>query len=78
MENLMKSFALCFMLCISTFVYGQTVTIGGEKHPVIGKTETYVVENHPRTSETEADWRIVGGSFSRGGQVLNKMLKKIK
>lgn len=66
MKNLMKSFFLCFMLCISTFVYGENVIIGGEKHPVIGKTETYVVANHPKTSEKEARWSIVGGAFTNG------------
>lgn len=70
MKNLIKSFSLSFMLCISTFVYGQTVSIAGEKHPVIDKTETYIVENHPKTSGKEAYWRIEGGTFFNGGKSL--------
>lgn len=76
MKNFIKSFISCFMLCFPSFLYG--VTIGGEKHPVIGKTETYVVENHPRTNEKEATWYITGGTFLNGGTTLKQDVEKNK
>ncbi|MDR2918534.1 MAG: T9SS type A sorting domain-containing protein [Tannerella sp.] len=59
----MKEKILFILLSIPFFAYSQKVEIAGEKQPVFGKFETYIVENHPKTNGGDATWRVVGGTF---------------
>ena len=74
----MKVKILFILLCIPAYIIGQTVAIAGDKKPVYGKVEVYIVENHAKTSDTNARWTIVGGEFSKGGTTLSQDVDKSK